>query len=542
MLLLKRKVLPLLLVTCFLVSTVQCSYVKAKTIEIKIKQEAITDVLVGGGIATETVLGWLLNALGFTAASKAVYDSRDSLLEWTNAIKDDLIQVAQERYTDLEISATSFEQWLKQVANGTLDKTSDCWQALKRYLTEAKTGDVSSSTSNILEVHNIKEYIQESVKNYNEIFVDRRIQKIDGSKLNLSPYEVTYQQTGCYQDGVEWKLGTDVRKFTTCRTSYTAASKPENNPWQLVKFIFSEGSEHGFARYGMYVIAVNPYYSATNLIPWCADNDSRQDVYWGNMNNAVEYCVSYVGNIGGMFSQADTYNTGGFSVDCGFQDVFAGLDNSEIANILGGIACGLITGYDGWNLGIKNPVSNPAKDVADSIAVAPETQEILDRDKTLDNVDVVTELDIPADDAIPVDLTGVAVGELAVPYTDAVPNTDTVDVAKDVTLPDKTPTKEKAKTKPKNRTGEFTLSGLQEVFPFCVPWDLKALGSTLAADAKAPKFTVKLPSGMNKKGVVYTEVVVDLKQFDDVAKILRVMELLLFCIGLVFVTRYLIKG
>lgn len=64
MLLLKRKVLPLLLVTCFLVSTVQCSYVKAKTIEIKIKQEAITDVLVGGGIATETVLGWPAHRAG----------------------------------------------------------------------------------------------------------------------------------------------------------------------------------------------------------------------------------------------------------------------------------------------------------------------------------------------------------------------------------------------------------------------------------------------------------------------------------------------
>ena len=540
MLLLKRKVLPLFLVTCFLVSTVQCSYVEAKTVDIR--HEAITDVLVGGGIATETALAWLLNALGFTAASKAVYDNRDSLVDWITSVKDDMLQVAQERYTDLRIDSATFEEWLKQVANGTLDKTSDCWQALKRYLTEAKTGDLSSSTSNILEVHNIKEFIQQSVKNYNEIFVDRRIQKVDGSKLNLSPYEVTYQETNSYLDGSEWKLSTNVRKFTTYRTSYTAASEVEKNPWQLVKFVFNEGVQDGFNTYSMYTIAVNPYYSTTGLIPWCASNDSRQDVFFGNMNSAVEYCVSYVERVGGMFDEADTFNTGGFSVNCGFQDVFAGLDNSEIANILGGIACGLITGYDGWNLDIKNPVSNPAKDVADSIAVAPETQEILDRDKALDNVDVVTELDIPADDAIPVDLTGVAVGELAVPYTDAVPNTDTVDVAKDVTLPDKTPTKEKTKTKPKKRAGEFTLSGLQEVFPFCVPWDLKALGSTLVADAKAPKFTVKLPSGMNKKGVVYTEVVVDLKQFDDVAKILRVMELLLFCIGLVFVSRYLIRG
>lgn len=537
---LKRKVLSLFLVIWFLVSAAQCSYVEAKTVDIR--HEAITDVLVGSGIATETALAWLLNALGFTAASKAVYDNRDNLVSWITSVKDDMLQVAKERYTDLKVDSATFNEWLQAVANGTLDKTSDCWQALKRYLTEAKTGEVSSSSGNVLECHNIKEYIQESVKKYDEIFLDRRVETINGNKLNLSSYEVTYQETYPCLTGNEWKLETSTRKFTTSKTAYSASTDISRNPWQLVKFVFSEGvDEHGFDMYSMYVVAVNPYYASTGLIPWCQDKNYSEDVYWGSMNNAVDYCVSRV-FFGSGYNQADGYNTGGFSISCGFQDVFGGLSTETITNILGGIACGLVTEYDGWNVKVKNPVANPARDVADSIAVAPETQEILDRDKTLDNVDVVTELDIPADDAIPVDLTGVAVGELAVPYTDAVPNTDTVDVAKDVTLPDKTPTKEKAKTKPKNRTGEFTLSGLQEVFPFCVPWDLKALGSTLAADAKAPKFTVKLPSGMDKKGVVYTEVVVDLKQFDDVAKIFRVMELLLFCIGLVFVTRYLIKG
>lgn len=527
------------------VTSLQCDYAEAKAnaldVECISKREAITDVLVGGGIATETALGWLLNALGFTAASKAVYDSRDSLLEWTNAIKDDLIQVAQERYTDLKIDSASFEEWLQQVASGTLDKTSDCWQALKRYLTEAKTGEVSSDSGNVLECHNIKEYIQESVKKYDEIFLNRRVETISGNKLNLSSYEVTYQETYPYLDGTEWKLGTSTRKFTTFKTAYSATTDISKNPWQLVKFVFREGvDEHGFDIYSMYLVAVNPYYASTGLIPWCNDKDNKQDVYWGSMNSAVDYCVSRVFFTTG-YSESDTYNTGGFSISCGFQDLFAGLSAETVTNILGGIACGLITEYDGWNVGIKNPVGEVAKDVADSIAVAPETQEILDRDKALDNVDVVTGLDIPADDAIPVDLTGVAVGELAVPYTDAVPDTDTVDVAKDVTLPDKTPTKEKTKTKPKKRTGEFTLSGLEQVFPFCIPWDLKSLYGSLTAEAQAPKFIWKF-FYMNNGKMVSKNIEIDLSKFDTVAKYVRTMELLAFMLFITLKTRDLIRG
>lgn len=537
---LKRKVLSLFLVICFLVSAAQCSYVEAKTVDITVRQEAITDVLVGGGIATETALAWLLNALGFTAASKAVYDNRDSLVSWITSVKDDMLQVAKERYTDLKVDSATFNEWLQAVASGTLDKTSDCWQALKRYLTDAKVGSSASTTSNVIECERLDEFLKDAVQNFSTTFENENI-SAKSSSLSKRAFKYIDSSTVRNEDG---KLEEVHDEFT--RNMYASLTGthelPTESEFSLYKFAFDAGSEDGLQRYNIFTVAVNANYLKSKILPFFSSSSDASDVFCvGTMNGDLNYCGTLVGTHYGVANVNDGFNAPTCFIDCKSSVLTKnGLDYADI--VLSAVACALILDYDKWNVKVKNPVSNPAKDVADSIAVAPETQEILDRDKALDNVDVVTGLDIPADDAIPVDLTGVAVGELAVPYTDAVPNTDTVDVAKDVTLPDKTPTKEKVKAKPKNRTGEFTLSGLQEVFPFCVPWDLKALGSTLAADAKAPKFTVKLPSGMDKKGVVYTEVVVDLKQFDDVAKILRVMELLLFCIGLVFVTRYLIKG
>lgn len=534
---LKRKVLSLFLVTCFLVSAVQCSYVKAKTIEIK--QEAITDVLVGGGIATETALGWLLNALGFTAASKAVYDSRDSLLEWTNAIKDDLIQVAQERYTDLKIDSASFEEWLQQVASGTLDKTSDCWKALKRYLSDAKvSGSASSTTSNVIECERLDEFLKDAVENYDTIFENENISAKSDS-LSKRAFKYLYSSTALEDDKY-----TEVH-YEDTYYRYAPLTKtnevPSESEFALYKFAFNAGERDGLQRYNIYTVAVNANYLKSKILPFFVSSLNTTDIFRvGVMNNDLNYCGCLVETIYGAANVNAGYNAPTVFINAKSTILTKdGFDYSSF--VLSAVACALILGYDNWNVKVKNPVSNPAKDVADSIAVAPETQEILDRDKALDNVDVVTGLDIPADDAIPVDLTGVAVGELAVPYTDAVPDTDTVDVAKDVTLPDKTPTKEKTKTKPKKRTGEFTLSGLEQVFPFCIPWDLKSLYGSLTAEAQAPKFIWKF-FYMNNGKMVSKNIEIDLSKFDTVAKYVRTMELLAFMLFITLKTRDLIRG
>lgn len=530
----KRRFLLLLLATCFSISALQCSYVKAKTIEIK--QEAITDVLVGGGIATETALGWLLNALGFTAASKAVYDNRDSLLEWTNAIKDDLIQVAQERYTDLRIDSATFEEWLKQVANGTLDKTSDCWQALKRYLSDAKaSGSASTTTSNVIECERLDEFLKDAVENFDTTFDNENI-SAKSDNLSKRAFKYLYSSVALEDD--------KYTEFHSEDTYYRYApltktnEVPSESEFALYKFAFDAGERDGLQRYNIYTVAVNANYLKSKILPFFVSSLNTVDIFRvGVMNNDLNYCGCLIETIYGAANVNAGYNAPTVFINSKSSILTKdGFDYSSF--VLSAVACALILDYDNWNVKVKNPVSNPAKDVADSIAVAPETQEILDRDKTLDNVDVVTTLDVPADVAIPTDLENVKVGDLAIPYSDAVPKVKTVDTVKDVTLPNKNPV---VKEKPSNKTGEFTLSSLEKVFPFCIPWDLKYLVSALTAEAKAPSFKWRFYYKDNK-GMQYKEIVIDLSKFDSVAKIVRTMELLVFCIFLTLKTRDLIRG
>ena len=84
----------------------------------------------------------------------------------------------------------------------------------------------------------------------------------------------------------------------------------------------------------------------------------------------------------------------------------------------------------------------------------------------------------------------------------------------------------------------FEIPGLQSVFPFCIPFDLYHFFACLAADAVAPSF--ELPFVVD--GLVDYTFQIDLSVFEPVAQVLRIMELLLFCIGLALVTRNLIRG
>lgn len=96
-------------------------------------------------------------------------------------------------------------------------------------------------------------------------------------------------------------------------------------------------------------------------------------------------------------------------------------------------------------------------------------------------------------------------------------------------------------TKPDVEQGnpDDLLADLKSVFPFCIPFDLIHAFTVLQADAKPPRFEVPLKA--LKYGIDYT-FVIDLEIFDPVAKIFRTCETIGFIVGLIFVTRKLIKG
>ena len=81
---------------------------------------------------------------------------------------------------------------------------------------------------------------------------------------------------------------------------------------------------------------------------------------------------------------------------------------------------------------------------------------------------------------------------------------------------------------------------LVDIFPFCIPYDIYRFLNCLKADPVAPSFDIPIIAA-NSFGLEEYTYTLDLSQFDSVAKILRTMELLAFCVGLAFVTNNLIK-
>jgi hypothetical protein len=85
----------------------------------------------------------------------------------------------------------------------------------------------------------------------------------------------------------------------------------------------------------------------------------------------------------------------------------------------------------------------------------------------------------------------------------------------------------------------YLLDGLKSKFPFCIPFDFVSFVTVLSADPVTPKFdwTFTVPQ-LN----LSVPLVIDLTPYDDVAKNVRRFQLIIFCIGLVLITRNIIKG
>lgn len=82
---------------------------------------------------------------------------------------------------------------------------------------------------------------------------------------------------------------------------------------------------------------------------------------------------------------------------------------------------------------------------------------------------------------------------------------------------------------------------LTTVFPFCIPFDLIRAFKVLSAEGEAPVY--KMPLKIDYKSIHISEAwQIDMSDFASVIQILRVMETLGFIVGLILVTRKLIRG
>lgn len=78
-------------------------------------------------------------------------------------------------------------------------------------------------------------------------------------------------------------------------------------------------------------------------------------------------------------------------------------------------------------------------------------------------------------------------------------------------------------------------------FPFCIPWDIYSFINIFRSEAVAPHFEIPYPY-MDENGLQTYTLVIDLSEYNYVSNIFRVMFFILFIVGLMILTRNLIKG
>lgn len=211
-----------------------------------------------------------------------------------------------------------------------------------------------------------------------------------------------------------------------------------------------------------------------------------------------------------------------------------------------------VGGLDGvWNPGMANP---------DDTMTGSETDWTQNKDRVL-NPDTVLNpglnpgLDIPQDKSISIDIPDYldAIGKIldglrnpAIPGIDDathmpvdIPYDDTVDPAPTIDDPPADPDTPTPVINPSvpadpNIAIEPLTLPLKNVFPFCIPFDIVDMLRMLNAEPVAPKYTVNWTIPFINQNFSFT---VDLSPFNNVASILRIMELIAFCVGLAFVTR-----
>ena len=148
-------------------------------------------------------------------------------------------------------------------------------------------------------------------------------------------------------------------------------------------------------------------------------------------------------------------------------------------------------------------------------------------------------IDVARPIAYPIDLTkGIVIGK-DIPIDDVLDRTKTDektdgkdDNKKDENKPPITP------DLPSGAVGDNLEADLKSIFPFCIPFDLIACIKGLAAEPEAPVWNIKIPMPTN-----YTwTITIDMSDYEGVVRIFRIGEDLLFIVGLIVVTRNLIRG
>ena len=512
----RKRILAFTLVIFLLCFNVTTAELQA---QVPIRQDAITDILVATGIviSSETALAYALGVLGFTAASVAIYDNRDSLIAFCNDVKKDFIDFCAKSEEWASVTSAKIEYWLEGIGTGVLDKADEVWSAFKDYCVNLKESKDALADSS--DVPSIAPDV--TALNLSESHIKELYSKYSGNVVNYNLSALSVHSSRSYTVDMFSSLGMYSKELFHTESDNTfyvlVRFNDRNHCWFALSKSFDSSNALETCPYIFFAdSSLSGTYSFSSLfgtaIKWFRNHS-------GSTN---EECDTYISNC--SLHSYKTRTDLMINVDAPF------LSGEWYYPVYGY----LLSQYIFGELDFPKPGSE--EDLANDVVIDGSINDVIERDGSLDNVDVVNPSDVKSD-AVPVDVEGITMEDIAQPFPDD--TVKTIDTSTDTVLPDNTPVDELPKDKD---VSEFTIANLQKVFPFCIPWDLYRLYSTLLADAQAPKFVWKFPVVNDSGKLSYKELEIDLKDFDGVAKIVRTMELLAFMIFLTLKTRDLVRG
>lgn len=507
--------------------------------------EAITDILFATGavITTETAIGFCLSVMGFTAAAQAVYENRDSLIEWCDSLEESFVDFCSKSKDWAEVTAPKIRNWLEGVAAGVIDTVDETYLAFKDWLVDLYNNQTAEldiqGDGKVIELKNFKEYFDVAYDTmYDDMSTKRAwVDVVENYGISQGFNERDASWSGWHYDTIEEK---NVKNTHYIAKNTESVFFRFGGTYYAVDFnvnTLSDSFSYGDFPYSY----INSDYHSTYNI-WdniqCGIENSKPFVDFSILKDsfcfvrliASEYFDCPPDNFYTVFEPDIPVDT--------LTDGYARKKMKFLPAILGYIAT---CWYHGIAIdGIAFPQDDGlSEEATGKIVVDGSVEDVIERDGSLDNVDVRSQ-DGTETDKIYVDVGDITIEDIAHPFpSDEV---KVVDKAQDIVLPDKTPVDELPEKEDVSSVKDYTVAGLQEVFPFCIPWDFYYLVNVLSAKAEAPYFSFPI-TYWDDKGKKHTEkIVIDFSEFDTVARILRTMELLAFMIFLTLKTRDLIRG
>ncbi len=192
----------------------------------------------------------------------------------------------------------------------------------------------------------------------------------------------------------------------------------------------------------------------------------------------------------------------------------------------------------------------------DAVTPSSGLQDSIDKNGDTDSYPVATSVVLPTDDQVTDYAQSIADAIEAEDDPDADPDADLVqdavdDFVDDITTPgldesDPDDDDDVSNVDTDDETVQAKLSlfllpeWITKRFPFCIPFDLVESFSALDSETRTAPY-YELPLKAENYGIDEV-LVIDLSEYDEVAELLRTLELLLFIVGLILATRSLIRG